>query len=403
MLKGAIICPDRDLADLLIAEVLETHRIAIVRRLEAYPTAVNLARFLRAAAPELLFLSIETRQVAMDIVKIIQADSPATQIVALSRTCDPPTLLETMRAGIREFLSPPFELEALMATINRIDELVQHNPPQFEATDSVYAFLPAKAGSGATTIAVNTALALSRMSDTNTLLADLDLNSGLVGFMLLLKNASRSIVDAAENALELDENLWPKLVSTKDHLDVLPAGKLAPGLRIEPTQIRHILAYARRHYGAICVDLSGMMERYSVELMHEAKRIYLVTTSEIPALHLAREKLSFLRSEDLGEKVSILLNRSQKRPQISLEDTEKLLGAPVHMSFPNDYDGVHKALTAGKEVEANSPLGICIRELADTMIRRTAAIEKHVVVVEKKRGLMDILTRRSNGSIVTPG
>src|SRR5579872_1355149 len=153
MLKGAIICPDRDLADRLIAEILDTHRISIVRRLEAYPTAINLARFLRAAAPELVFLSIETRPVSMDIVKIIQADSPGTQIVALSRTCDPPTLLETMRAGIREFLSPPFEVEALMQTINRIDELVQHNPPQFEATDSVYAFLPAKAGSGATTIA----------------------------------------------------------------------------------------------------------------------------------------------------------------------------------------------------------------------------------------------------------
>ena len=72
----------------------------------------------------------------------------------------------------------------------------RQNPPVFESTDSVFAFLPAKAGSGATTIAVNTSLALSRLPDTNVLLMDLDLNSGLAGFMLLLNQTTYSIVDA---------------------------------------------------------------------------------------------------------------------------------------------------------------------------------------------------------------
>ena len=273
------------------------------------------------------------------------------QIIAINRTCDPQTLLETMRSGIREFLSPPFEHQALLDALDRTASLVAQTPPIFETTDSVFAFLPAKAGSGATTIAVNTSLALSKMPDTNVLLADMDLNSGLVGFMLLLNQSTYSIVDAAENALELDENLWPKIVSNKDGLDVLPVGKLSPGFRIEAAQIRHILDYARRHYTSIFVDLSGMMEKYSVEILHESKLIYLVSTSELPSLHLCREKLSLLRSQDLGDRVRILLNRSQKRGQISLEEMEKLFGMPVHMTFPNDYAGVHAALTAGKQVD----------------------------------------------------
>src|SRR5439155_9604106 len=128
-----------------------------------------------------------------------------------------------------------------------------------------------------------------------------------------------SVVDAAENALDLDENLWPKIVSNKDHLDVLPVGKLSPGFRIEASQIRNILNYARRHYSSIFVDLSGMMEKYSVEILHEAKRVYLVTTAELPALHLCREKLAFLRNQDLGDRVSILLNRAQRLVQILLD------------------------------------------------------------------------------------
>jgi pilus assembly protein CpaE len=292
-----------------------------------------------------------------------------------------------MQAGIREFLSPPFEPALLSEALKRIGDLILLNPPALETTDSVFAFLPAKAGSGATTIAVNTSLALSRITEKGVLLADLDLNSGLVGFMLLLANSQHSIVDAAENAGELDENLWPKLVSTKDNLDILPSGTMKPGFRIEGAQIRHILNYARRHYSAICVDLSGMMERYSIEILHEAKRVYLVTTAELPALHLAREKLAFLRSQDLAERVSILLNRSQKKGQISLEEMEKLFGMPVFMTFPNDYLGVHHALTLGKQVEVTSPLGSRIRELAQAMAGKKAS-------PATKRGLMDMLTRK---------
>src|SRR5207247_8072682 len=157
-----------------------------------------------ATAPEIVFLSLETRQAALETAKRIEEQSPGLQVVAINRTCDPPTLLETMRAGIREFLSPPFEHQSLLDALQRIADLIAQNPPIFETTDSVFAFLPAKAGSGATTIAVNTSLALSRMPDTHALLADLDLNCGMVGFMLLLAQSAYSIVDAAENSLELD-------------------------------------------------------------------------------------------------------------------------------------------------------------------------------------------------------
>src|SRR5260370_33769578 len=103
--------------------------------------------------------------------------------------------------------------------------------------------------------------------------------------------------------------------------------------------------------------LAGRMEKYSMEILHEAKRVYLVCTTELPSLHLCREKLAFLRSQDLAGHVSILLNRSQKRGQISLEEMEKLFGMPIHMTVPNDYASVHAALTAGADVDATTPPG----------------------------------------------
>src|SRR4051812_20800967 len=99
MLRGVLICPDQELGDRLVSALLISHRVGIVRRLDAYPNAVDIGRLTRAAAPEVVFLSIETRQQALEAAKSLDETSPGIQVVAINRTCDPPTLLETMRAG----------------------------------------------------------------------------------------------------------------------------------------------------------------------------------------------------------------------------------------------------------------------------------------------------------------
>jgi Flp pilus assembly CpaE family ATPase len=197
---------------------------------------------------------------------------------------------------------------------------------------------------------------MSRIPDSHVLLMDLDLNSGLIGFMLKLDNVY-TIYDAAENSTKLDEHLWPQLVASIGKLDILPAGRLDPQTRVEPMQIRQLVSFARRFYSSICIDLSGNMEKFSLEVMQESKKIFLVCTPEIPSLHLARQKFSLLQSLDLGDRVCVLLNRSQKRPIIGVDQIQQLLGVPVFMEFPNDYRGVHTALTTGREVDAASDLG----------------------------------------------
>jgi pilus assembly protein CpaE len=126
----------------------------------------------------------------------------------------------------------------------------------------------------------------------------------------------------------------------------------------------------RRNYKALCFDLSGNLEKYSLEIMHESKRIFLVCTPEIPSLHLAREKYSFLKSLDLEDRVSVLLNRVSPRPVITAEQIEQILGLPVTMTFPNDYNGVHRALTAGRAIDANSDLGRGFTRLAQTLAEK---------------------------------
>src|ERR1700680_2709954 len=372
MLRGIIICPDVDLNERLESLLNEIGIVSITRTLDRYPNALELLRFVRAHAPQVVFVSTESTTKAMEIAHELEKNTPGVQIVAVSRFVDPQILLEVMRAGIREFASLPFDRQTLTDGLVRIKEAVQDPPPAIECTNDVFSFLPAKAGVGTSTIALNSALALSRLPETNVLLSDFDLNSGMIRFMLKLDNAY-CVTDAAEHSLEMDESLWPSMVTTHGNLDVLHAGKLNPDFRIEPTQIRHLMEFMRRNYAVLCFDLSGNLEKYSLEIMQESKKIFLVCTPEIPSLHLAREKYLYLKQLELHERVCILLNRCQKRSLISPSEIEQLLGVPIYMTFPNDYQGVQRAMTSGRWVDTSSELGRQFTSLAQCMLESKAA------------------------------
>lgn len=366
-LRGAVICPDPEVAARFDEAVAEISAIQIIRELRRYPDALELMRIVRSSVPHVVFLSLEDLPKTLELLEVLKSQAPGIQVAALSRSLDPAALLEAMRAGIRECLAMPFDRGELKEAASRIAAAVRDLPVLLEVTEHVYAFLPSKQGVGTSTVAMNTAIALGRRKKGEVLLLDMDLSSGIIGFMLKLSN-SHCIVDAAENAHSLDESIWDQIVCKKAGIDIVHTGKLNPDFRIDAQQIRYILDFARRNYKTVCVDISGNLEKYSIEVMHEAKTIFMVVTPEIPSLHLAREKLGFLQRLDLADRVKVLLNRHHKKSLVSPSQIEGLLGVPIAFTFQNDYQGVHAALQDGRAVEPNSELGKQFQALADSIL-----------------------------------
>jgi pilus assembly protein CpaE len=347
---------------------------------------VEVLRSLRAQAAEILFLSFESVAEALDTVKAIEAEAGSVQVVAIHRRMDPAVLRESMRSGIREFLVDPFDPHAVKESLSHIKGLLDRRPASYESTNEVFSFLPSKAGAGASTLVLNVSAALARKPGTNVLLSDFDLNSGMMRFMMKLSN-SYSVTDAIENSSRMDDQLWPQLVSKFEQLEVLNAGPVNPSYRIEPGQISNLVAFMRRNYKVLCFDLSGNLERYSIELMQESKRVFMVCTPEIPSLHLAREKLQFLRKIELDGRVSILLNRVPKKPLLTKDQVEDILGVPVATVFPNDYHGTNHALAKATVVSLASELGKAFAQFADTLVE-----EKHPDRVNGKRKFLEFFT-----------
>jgi hypothetical protein len=66
---------------------------------------------------------------------------------------------------------------------------------------------------------------------------------------------------------------------------------------------------------------------------------------------------------------------------------EKLLGVPVFQTFPNDYAGVHRALSSGKSVNPDSELGRGFRALAESICKSSQP-------AQAKTSLLDLLRFR---------
>jgi len=386
MFNSLVVCPDQELSARLEEALKATGNVSAVRVIDRYPGAVEVIRSLRAQAAEILFLSFESVTEALDIVKALEGEASSVQVVAIHRQMDPAVLRESMRSGIREFLVDPFDPHAVKESLAHIKALLERRPASYQITNEIFSFLPSKAGAGASTLVLNVSAALARKPGINVLLSDFDLNSGMMRFMMKLSN-SYSVTDAIENSSRMDDQLWPQLVSKFEQLEVLNAGPVNPSYRIEPGQIRNLVAFMRRNYKVLCFDLSGNLERYSIELMQESKRVFMVCTPEIPSLHLVREKLQFLRKIELDGRVSILLNRVHKKPLLTKNQVEDILGVPVATVFPNDYHGANHALAKATVVALASELGRAFAQFADTLVE-----EKHPEWVNGKRKFLEFFT-----------
>ena len=364
MLRAIIVSPDPVLAQHLASALggFSDH-VVVTRTVEGYPQDVEWPRILRAEAPDVIFLSFENVAEAHDIIKRTQAEVSGLPTVAIHQTCDAGLLRETMRAGIREFLAYPFDAAMLTDTLRSVQEELDRNPVVYACSDEILAFLPSKAGVGATTLALNIARAIARKDDKRVLLTDLDLNSGMLRFLLQLTN-EYSVTDAITRTPKMDQEQWHSLVTARDTLEVLHAGPVNPSLRIEPSQIHNLVQFMRRNYQVLCFDLSGNLERYSIEAMQEATKVLMVCTTEVSSLHLAREKIIYLKQQGLEGRISVLLNRVTRQAVVDQSQVEELLGVPVLKSFSNDYTTVAAAAASGKFLNPKSVLAKQCAEFA---------------------------------------
>ncbi|MDX2267761.1 MAG: hypothetical protein NW208_06615 [Bryobacter sp.] len=402
MLRAAMIGPETVFETDLLPYLQNIRGLSGVKVLNRYPSDQELERFIRATFPRLIFLSMRDLKKAEYIARWVRQFAPGTQLVGVADNCGNEILRAALRAGLLECLALPLDAAHLGEAIDAAEKLLAQSTDEFPNRGRVLSFLPAKPGVGASTIALNTSLAVSHLSSGRVLLADFDLNLGLQGFMLKLDRV-HSAQEAGEHAHHIDADIWEALLVSKGKLDILGSGYMSPGQRIETGAARDLLGFWRRNYELACLDHSGNMERYSIELLMDSEEILLVSTPEIAPLHLAKTKVNQLREYGLHERVSLVLNRVSRRDTMTKEDVEAAVGVPVVMQIPNDYAKVELAVRKGTGVDPESPLGRRYEALASLLLKGKARrpVESAEPPASKVRNILQLdglFSRQKAGS-----
>jgi pilus assembly protein CpaE len=225
--------------------------------------------------------------------------------------------------------------------------------------------MSAKGGCGATTLVTHVAAELGRQNQ-KVLLADLDLDAGMVAFITKTK-AVYSILDAVNNLHRLDISYWKALVSNGIPGVEIVASPLALASKQQPRdeQGRHVIAFARPHYDWTVVDLGRSLSHLALAALEEIDEACLVTTLEVPALHQSKQIIQTLLDGGYGKnRIRLILNRAPKRLDITPGELERMLGVPIFFMIPNDYPELYETYAEGRMLNRSSELGKQIARLA---------------------------------------
>ena len=315
-------------------------------------------------------------QNALELVEHIGVNGRATVMVYSERS-DPELLVRCMRAGAREFLTPPLSPDGMADALTRAAARRPAKRPEKKSAGRLYAFMGSKGGAGATMLACNFAVALAKESGEKTLLIDLDLPLGDAALNLGI-SAEFSGIDALREVERLDARFLSQLlVKHNSGLQVLAAPGRFIEYRSENDAINRLLHVARHDFDNVVVDLGSRLELMGTTAYKDATSVYLVTQASIPELRNSNRIITQFFSAPVP-KLEVVINRFESRvPGVSEEHISKALTRPVQWKIPNDFASVRNMqINATPLVLADTPIARTIRQMVNAVTGKSEQPEK---------------------------
>jgi pilus assembly protein CpaE len=344
MFSAVAVFADPTWADVVRRLAVESTAVSIRKDLEYYPADYELRRLLNGYDPDLLLVELSRR--ATPLIEAVRSLSPRVGIIALG-----PRAIELGTEIKPQTVIAPFTLEAFEQAVRAAVHDAGSKPDP-----NLIAFLPSKAGSGATTVALNVAGAVGNQLGLKTLTIEADLHSGIISTLLNAKPKFH-VRSALQSAATLDQHLWDKHVTAAQGVDFL----LTEKSKKEPVptwaNYHQLLTFTLARYGLVIVDLPEIVNDATHEAVLRAKTTYIVCTPELPSLTLARQRCEELSLRGIPRgRIQIVLNRFQS-DSMKPPEVEKLVGYPIAAILENDYRAVNRATLAGDFIDPKTKLG----------------------------------------------
>jgi len=344
--------------------------------LEVYPSLNELGDAFRKHTPNLCFLDTTSdRDAALAVMQDILRAKSGMPVIAILSGNDPDLIMRCLRLGASEFLLQPFTTDQVEASLQKLAKLA--GGPNGDAhRGKVFCVMPAKGGSGATTIASNLAYQWKRFGAKRILLADLDQLAGTMSFVLKIKS-NYSFIDVIQRASDIDADLWKAVTTARNGVDVLLSPESMIAGISEMNNAAAILEYARAVYDYVIVDAGSVYGDWNLSQAQLCDELLLVATNELTSLQAVQRSLNYLEANTIGRwKIRIVVNRYDKHVGLSRESIGTALHTDIYHVMPSDNDAVQRALIDGKPIPPGTNFGRSLVGLADRLAGKQAPAKK---------------------------
>jgi pilus assembly protein CpaE len=374
----AVLTEDREQSVILNTRVESTHVARTVLSHVGFPAGPGDAvlRHLQDQRAEVVLVDIDPRnpQRAVRAIELIHASVPDITIFAAGDMSQPLIIVSAMRAGAREYVDRASSHEALIEAFARFTASLSR-AQRSSSTARVFTFLNAKGGVGATTTAVNTAVALQETHG-RVVLVDF----APIGHAALQLNLRPqfTIVDALQNLHRMDISLLDGLMTPYRNGLHLLAGAQQPNMAV-PTaaELARLFDLLVSQYHFVVLDCSGRMDSTIQTICDLSNAVLLVAQTDVVSLWSASRIHAFLQESAGRDRLRIVLNRYKKIPGFTDEDVEKATSCKVLWKVPNNFQLIGPAIDKGSPValQGNHEVGRSYQGLAAELAGASSSTE----------------------------
>ena len=378
-LSVVIIATDNEQRAVLQVLVDGTSVARTVQSCANFPVAVSdpVTRRVRTANPDVTLIDIpaDNATLALRAIELLHQEMPDSAIFAIGNLNQPQTIVNAMRAGAREFIERPTTTTDLLEAFVRLTT-AQRRGKQEGIRGKVFLVVNAKGGNGATTVAVNLALALQAASG-QTALMDL----APLGHAALHMNLKPvfTVADATRNLHRLDASLLESFMTRHSGGLQLLAGANVPGA-VDPSTADFVRLFDMlvSHFRYVVVDASSRFDAASRLIASLSETVLLVACSDVASLWSAARVQQYLGESGSRDRVRLVLNRFRKVPGFSEADAETAVGAKLLWRIPNQYFAVSGAIDRGTPVmdQRSSEMARCFTGLAQELTRNDEDVKR---------------------------
>ena len=311
---------------------------------------------------------------------------------------DMDTMRRLMRAGVKDVFPQPLQVQELvMAATNALAEKRSRVLGAKGERGGVTAFLNAKGGSGATTLAVNVAYSLKTNHDAaSVVLIDLDIQFGTAATFLDLHPRS-NVMDALQQPERIDPVFLQALMTKHESgLDVLASpADLSPVDDIPEDSVTRLLQAAAEIYDFVIIDMPRICSPWTLAAMKFVDPLIVVVQNDVPTLRDAKLLLEQLPLKGVPvENIEVVNNRALSRMHnVNIESLKDTLRMKRVHRVRNDYEAAVQAQDSGiplRVVAKHSHMTKDIERLAENLATT------HIKKKDEKKGLIGKIFGRGN-------